>query len=96
MDRKQLEKLSLGVRCPTCGAGPRQKCELNTGQPRTAPHRGFRRALADHLRRSAVVWLDWTHGIRGLDGRGTDYLRYEPETGARAHCRPDRAGNHAG
>jgi hypothetical protein len=29
---------SLTVQCPTCGAAPRQKCELNSGQPRTDPH----------------------------------------------------------
>jgi len=29
----------LAVRCPTCGAAPGEKCELNTGQPRTTPHR---------------------------------------------------------
>jgi hypothetical protein len=27
------------VSCPTCGAQPRQKCELHSGQPRTEPHR---------------------------------------------------------
>jgi hypothetical protein len=27
------------VRCPTCGAEPREKCELSTGQPRNEPHR---------------------------------------------------------
>jgi hypothetical protein len=47
MDRNQLEKLSLNVPCPTCGAAPGQKCELNTGQPRTAPHRDRRLSAAD-------------------------------------------------
>ena len=47
MDRNQLEKLSLNVPCPTCGAAPGQKCELNTGQPRTAPHRDRRLNAAD-------------------------------------------------
>jgi hypothetical protein len=28
----------LLVRCPTCGARAREKCELNTGLPRTDPH----------------------------------------------------------
>jgi hypothetical protein len=37
--RKQLSpKQVLAVRCPTCGAGPGQKCELSTGQPRMNPH----------------------------------------------------------
>jgi hypothetical protein len=47
MDRNQLEKLSLSVPCPTCGAAPGQKCELNSGQPRTAPHRDRRLEAAD-------------------------------------------------
>jgi hypothetical protein len=33
------EKQVLAVRCPTCGAKPGERCELNTGQPRTDPHR---------------------------------------------------------
>jgi hypothetical protein len=37
------------VRCPTCGAEPGEKCELNTGQPRTAPHRDRRLATEDLL-----------------------------------------------
>jgi hypothetical protein len=32
--------------CPTCGAGPGEKCELVTGQPRTGPHRD-RRLIAE-------------------------------------------------
>ena len=47
MDREQVEKLSLGVPCPTCGAAPGQKCELNTGYPRTTPHRDRRLDAAD-------------------------------------------------
>ena len=47
MDRNQLEKLSLNVPCPTCGAAAGQKCELNSGQPRTAPHRDRRLEAAD-------------------------------------------------
>jgi len=47
MNRKQLESLSLTVPCPTCGAAPRQKCQLNTGQPRTSPHRDRRLNAAD-------------------------------------------------
>ena len=47
MDRQQLEELSLSVSCPTCGAAPGQQCELNTGQPRTAPHRDRRLIAAD-------------------------------------------------
>jgi hypothetical protein len=43
---KQVE----AVRCPTCGAGPGEKCELSTGQPRTEPHRD-RRLIASDCRR---------------------------------------------
>ena len=35
------------VRCTTCGAEAGEKCELNPGQPRTAPHRDRRLAAAD-------------------------------------------------
>ena len=34
----KTEKEALAVRCPTCGARPREKCELNNGLPRTEPH----------------------------------------------------------
>jgi len=34
----KAEKVALAVRCPTCGAKPREKCELNNGLPRTEPH----------------------------------------------------------
>jgi hypothetical protein len=30
--------ISLNFDCPTCGAAPQEKCELNTGAPRFAPH----------------------------------------------------------
>jgi hypothetical protein len=33
------EKLALMVRCPTCGAKPGEKCELNTGIERTTIHK---------------------------------------------------------
>jgi len=33
---------ALAVRCPTCGAKPGERCELSTGQPRSAPHRDRR------------------------------------------------------
>jgi hypothetical protein len=37
----------LAVRCPTCGAKPGEKCELNTGLPRTNPHRDRRLKASD-------------------------------------------------
>jgi len=37
-EMKAEKDKALGVRCPTCGAKPREKCELGTGQPRTDPH----------------------------------------------------------
>jgi hypothetical protein len=40
-----MTKLTLTVRCPTCGTAPGEKCELPSGQPRTGPHRD-RRILA--------------------------------------------------
>src|SRR5438105_12002082 len=47
MDAKRITKLILAVSCPTCGAAPREKCELHSGQPRTAPHRYRRLDAAD-------------------------------------------------
>ena len=44
---KVTEKQALAVRCPTCGAKPGEKCELNTGQPRTEPHRNRRLAASE-------------------------------------------------
>jgi hypothetical protein len=38
MKQLSLKKI-LDVRCPRCGAAVGEKCELNTGQPRTDPHR---------------------------------------------------------
>jgi hypothetical protein len=29
---------TLLFRCPTCGAKPGEKCELNSGTPRSEPH----------------------------------------------------------
>ena len=43
----KTEKEALAVRCPTCGAKPREKCELNTGLPRTQPHPARRLAAED-------------------------------------------------
>jgi hypothetical protein len=40
---KQVET----VRCPTCGAGAGEKCELSTGLPRTEPHRDRRLIAKD-------------------------------------------------
>jgi len=44
---KALKDPILAVRCPTCGGKPGEKCELSTGQPRTAPHRDRRLAASD-------------------------------------------------
>jgi hypothetical protein len=49
--KKPTLKQVQAIRCPTCGAGPGEKCELNTGQPRSGPHRD--RRLIDHQ-----LWLD--------------------------------------
>ena len=46
--KKELSlKKALAVSCPTCGAAPKQKCELSTGQPRTDPHRDRRLVAKD-------------------------------------------------
>jgi hypothetical protein len=45
--RKPAFKQVQAVRCPTCGAGTGEKCELNTGQPRSYPHRDRRLIAAD-------------------------------------------------
>jgi hypothetical protein len=44
--KKPTLKQVQAVRCPTCGAGPGEKCELTTGLPRTEPHRD-RRLIAE-------------------------------------------------
>src|ERR1700679_1715412 len=43
--RRPSLKQVQAVRCPTCGVGPGEKCQLTTGQPRKEPHRE-RRLLA--------------------------------------------------
>jgi hypothetical protein len=35
---KVENKQIVDVRCPTCGAKPGEKCEINTGLPRTESH----------------------------------------------------------
>jgi hypothetical protein len=40
---------ALAVRCPTCGAKPRERCELNNGLPRTDSHLA-RRPAAERKR----------------------------------------------
>ena len=37
--RELTLKQILSVPCPTCGAALNEVCELNTGAPRTEPHR---------------------------------------------------------
>jgi len=44
---KVTEKQVLRVPCPTCGAKRGEKCELNTGMPRTEPHRDRRLVAAE-------------------------------------------------
>ncbi len=46
--KKPTIKKVQAIRCPTCGAGPGEKCELGTGQPRTEPHRD-RRLIAARI-----------------------------------------------
>jgi len=51
---KTEQQQALAVRCPTCGAGPREKCELSTGQPRTWPHRDRRLAASEKQKVSSA------------------------------------------
>jgi hypothetical protein len=45
---------ALIVGCTTCGARPREKCELNCGLPRTTPHPA-RSLAAEKKARSAAI-----------------------------------------
>jgi predicted RNA-binding Zn-ribbon protein involved in translation (DUF1610 family) len=47
MKKKRSTKQMLALRCPTCGAAPKERCKLINGQPRTAPHRDRRLMAAD-------------------------------------------------
>ncbi len=48
MKTKELTpKQILSVRCPTCGAATGEVCELNSGAPRTEPHRDRKLLAAD-------------------------------------------------
>src|SRR5579859_4837004 len=53
IDHVKAKKPSLkqvqAVRCPTCGAGPGEKCELAAGLPRTNPHRDRRLVSEDQI-----------------------------------------------
>lgn len=45
MKKKSLSERAMDVRCPTCGAGRGEKCELTSGQQRNEPHL-YRRLIA--------------------------------------------------
>ena len=45
--RKPTLKQVQAVQCPSCGAGPGEKCELSAGHPRTQSHRDRRLLAAD-------------------------------------------------
>lgn len=45
----------LAVECNKCGAKPRQKCELNTGQPRAVPHRNSRLAAKEKMAKNRTA-----------------------------------------
>jgi hypothetical protein len=47
-NRLPIEQIET-VPCPTCGAKPGEKCELNSGEARTAPHRDRRLTAEDLL-----------------------------------------------
>ena len=45
----------LAVRCQTCGARPGERCELNSGGPRTRMHRARGSSAADAVMRPGTV-----------------------------------------
>jgi hypothetical protein len=52
MKTKELTpKQLLSVRCPVCGAALGKVCELNSGAPRTEPHRDRKFSAADAVER---------------------------------------------
>jgi len=68
--KKPTLKQIHAIPCPTCGADPGEKCELNSGQPRTAPHCDRRLIAAD--------WVSPTrlHSLRiGRGGRKGPFNR---------------------
>ena len=60
---KVLRELALLIRCPVCGAKPKQKCELSTGLPRTEPH--LERCLA--VENAAQPTTQRIHLVAGTD-----------------------------
>jgi len=48
-------KQILSVRCPTCGAAIGEICELNTGTPRTEPHRDRKLSAAEAAERQVKL-----------------------------------------
>jgi hypothetical protein len=63
--RTQPETDLLSVRCPTCGAGPGEKCELTSGQPRTTPHRD-RRVIAQKSETFGCDGKQSSHAATGV------------------------------
>jgi hypothetical protein len=64
--KKPTLKQVQSVRCPICGAGPGEKCELSTGQARTEPH-SYRRFLAsDKVSRLSGWRLPAANGLPEL------------------------------
>jgi hypothetical protein len=47
MNKELSPKDVLAISCPTCGAKPKERCELSTNQPRTSPHRDRRLVAKD-------------------------------------------------
>lgn len=73
---KGLMELALLIRCPVCGAKPKQKCELSIGLPRTEPH--LERCLAvENAAQSTTQRLCLV--------AGTDELRNRPDSSLVEH-----------
>lgn len=72
----------LSVRCLTCGAAPGEVCELNSGAPRTEPHRDRKLSAADavemklskrHIGNARLMaYADATPRLTGLTNRHSE------------------------
>ena len=54
MAKRLTQRQLLAIRCPTCGAAPREGCELSTGFPRFEQHEYRRLTAWDARGRSAA------------------------------------------
>jgi hypothetical protein len=91
-----ISDLSLDFVCPTCGADPQEKCEMNSGTPRFESHlerwdiaknhtrdNGFcEEQVASILERNATATIaDWLSRVKRDDGLNRIVLSDEERTG---------------